>query len=88
MAIKKPPARGDLVKVTWRDVYEDATVNPELGKTIERVSYGLFWADELRGGHQTLVTTTTIDPDGPQQAGYCAYPRGMVLTIDIIKRHK
>lgn len=85
---RKPLSRGDLIKITWLDCTEESTGNPETGKCIERVSYGLFWAQEPRGGHETLVTTTTIDPDGPHQSGWCAYPIGMVLKTEVIKRHK
>ena len=81
-------ARGDLIKVTWVDICEDNTGNPDLAKCMERVSYGLFWAQELRGGVPSLVTTTTIDPDGPAQAGWCCYPTGVVLKIEVIKRFK
>jgi hypothetical protein len=85
---KRPLARGDLIKVTWLDATEDSVGNPDLLKCIERVSYGLFWAQEQRGGHEVLVTTTTIDPDGPHQSGGCAYPIGMILKTEVVKRAK
>ena len=85
---RKPLCRGDLIKVTWIDALEDPVGNPDSAKCLERVSYGLFWAQEARGGHETLVTTTTTDPDGPHQQGYAAYPIGMVLKTEVIKRAK
>ena len=88
MGKPKPLARGDLIKVTWLDATEDSVGNPDNLKCIERVSYGIFWERGLRGGHDTLVTTTTIDPDGPHQSGGCAYPWGMVLKTEVIKRYK
>lgn len=79
---RKPPARGDVVKVTWVDIYEDATGNPDTAKFIERVSYGLLWVYD----EEKLVTTTTIDPDDHYQQGWCCYPRGVVRNIEVIKR--
>ena len=84
---RKPLARGDLIKVTWRDCTEDAVGNPDSAKCIERVTYGLFW-NQTEGIEGTLVTTTTIDPDGPHQSGWCAYPNGMVVNVTVIKRAK
>ena len=85
---KKPPAKGDLVKVTWADIQEDPVGNPDVARPAERITYGLFWAHELRGTIDCLVTTTTIDKDGPTQQGYCCYPWGCVLDIEVVKRAK
>jgi hypothetical protein len=82
----KPPARGDLVKVTWLDILEDSVGNPDAARPAERVSYALFWAKELRGPVECLVTTTTIDKDNSSQIGYCIYPFGCILKIEVVKR--
>lgn len=81
---RKPPVQGDLIKVEWLDIYEDPTGNPEHAKYYTRASYGIFWAQDS----DKLVTTTTIDPDGPQNSGWCCYPVGTVKSIQVIKRHK
>ena len=86
--MKKPLARGDVISITWVDIYEDPVGNPDTAKPAERVSLGRFWAQEERGGVSCLITSTTIDPDGPAQQGYCVYPMGCVVKIDIIKRHR
>lgn len=85
---RKPPSRGDVVRVTWVDIQESATESPETCKPAERVSYGLYWAQEKRGPVDCLVTTTTIDKDGPHQSGYCCYPMGVVINVEVIKRIK
>jgi hypothetical protein len=84
----KPLARGDLIRVTWVDILESANENTDSAKPMERCSYGLFWAQEIRGPVECLITTTTIDKDGPQQQGYCVYPIGCVIKTEVIKRHK
>jgi hypothetical protein len=84
----KPPARGDVIKVHWQDIFEDPTGNPDAAKPSERISYGLFWAKEIRGAGECLVTTTTLDKDGASQQGYCIYPMGCVLKIEVVKRAK
>ena len=83
---KKPPARGDLLKVHWCDIYEDPTGDPSTAKPIERVSFGLFFAQEVRGPGECLITTTTLDKDGTTQSGYCIYPKGTILDIEVVKR--
>lgn len=85
---RKPLARGDLLKVYWWDIFEDPTGNPDAARPCERVSYGLFWAQEIRGPGECLVTTTTLDKDGGAQSGYCCYPMGTVLKIEVVKRAK
>ena len=85
---RKPLARGDLIKVTWADICEDNAGDPNSAKCLERVSYGLFWTQEVKNGLECLVTTTTIDPDGPHQSGWCCYPIGVVRGIQVIKRAK
>ena len=80
------PSRGDLVEVTWVDIYEDATGNPDTAKLARRITYGLFWEERLDGDVPVLVTTTTLDKDGPAQQGYCIYPRACVVSLKVIKR--
>lgn len=90
MAVAKgqPPGRGDLIEVHWVDISDDATGNPEAAKLSYRTSYGLFWDQriELDAGMEVLVTTTTLDPDGPEQQGYCIYPAACVRKITIVRR--
>jgi hypothetical protein len=83
---RKPLARGDLIKVHWCDICEDPVGNPDAARPSERVSYGLFWSQDVRGPVECLTTTTTLDKDGASQSGFCIYPLGCVLKIEIIKR--
>lgn len=85
---RKPLKRGDLIKVTWIDATDDSVGDPDTASCVERVSYGLFWSQGPRNGHEILVTTTTIDSHGTHQSGYSALPIGMVTKIEVIKRGK
>ena len=85
---RKPLVRGDLLKIHWVDIYEDPTGNPDAARPSERASFGLFWAQEIRGPVECVVTTTTLDKDGPAQSGYCIYPLGTILKIEVVKRAK
>ena len=80
------PERGDVIRVHWLDVQEDPVGSPETCVPASRVSLGLFWAHEQRGEVDCLVTTTTIDTDGPHQQGYCVYPYALIRRIEVIKR--
>lgn len=80
------PARGDVICVEWVDIYEDATGNPDAAKLAHRTSFGLFWDKRQEDGIDVLVTTTTIDKDGPSQQGYCIYPLACVRAMKVIKR--
>lgn len=82
----RDPERGDVVCVSWVDIYEDATGNPDAAKLARRTSYGLYWDRRQDDGLDVIVTTTTIDTDGPQQQGFCVYPAACVRTLKIIKR--
>ena len=86
--MRKPIARGDVIKVTWTDILEDSVSDPDKAQPAVRISYGLFWAQEVRGPCECLVTTTTLDADNSSQSGYCIYPIGNVLKIEIVKRHR
>lgn len=84
----RDPERGDVVCVSWVDIYEDATGNPDAAKLARRTSYGLYWDRRQDDGLEVIVTTTTIDTDGPQQQGFCVYPAACVRSLKIIKRAK
>ena len=81
-----PPARGDLVEVTWVDINEEPVGDPDAAKLARRTSYGLFWCERQDTGLPVLVTTTTRD-DGPaHQSGYCIYPTACVVKLTVVKR--
>lgn len=80
------PSRGDVICVEWVDIYEDATGNPEAATLARRTSFGLYWMEREDHGIPVLVTTTTIDPDGPTQQGYCIYPLSCIRKLTIIKK--
>jgi hypothetical protein len=82
----REPERGDVVCVSWVDIYEDATGNPDAAKLARRTSYGIFWDRRQEDGIPTIITTTTLDSDGPQQQGFCVYPAACVVSIKVIKR--
>jgi hypothetical protein len=79
--------KGDYIKVRWLDIYEDVTGNPDKPEVSKRASIGQFWAYQTIDGFDFLVTTTTEDAS-PEDSGYCCYPIGIVVSIDIIKRRK
>lgn len=70
----------------WVDIYEDATGNPDTAKLARRTSYGLFWGKRDDAGIPVIVTTTTLDADGPSQQGFCIYPEACVRGLKVIKR--
>jgi hypothetical protein len=80
------PIRGDLVEITWVDILEDATGDPDKSDLCQRVSIGWVWGQKQSHGMECLVTTTTRDHDGASQQGYCIYPRSCVLAMKVIKR--
>lgn len=82
----KAPERGDLVEIIWSDIYEDATGNPENAKLSRRTSYGLYWSAREDDSIPVIITTTTIDSDGPAQQGFCIYPVACVRKITVIKK--
>ena len=86
--MKKPLKRGDLIKVTWTDIVECHTGNPATALPAVRVSYGLFFAEEMRGPCLCLITNTTDDGTDYDYSGYCLYPRSNVLKIEVIRRAK
>jgi hypothetical protein len=78
--------RGDVIRVSWCDIQEDSTGDPDLAHLARRVSYGVFWARRKDQGVDVLVTTTTLDADGSQQQGSCCYPLACVLSMTVVKR--
>jgi hypothetical protein len=82
----EPPGRGDLVEVRWVDILEDGSGNPETARLARRTSFGLFWDRRQDAGIDVVVTTTTLDADGPQQAGYCIYPAACVVSMKVVRR--
>jgi hypothetical protein len=86
--MRKPLGRGDLLKIHWCDICECPTGNPDTAVPAQRISYGLFWAEELRSEIPCLITTTTDDINGHEDSGYCIYPRSNVLKIEVIRRAK
>lgn len=86
MPRKALPKRGDLIQCDWIDIVSNPTGDPATGAPIERTSYGLFWAQEERGGFDCLITTDTLDEEDHHQSGYTVYPIGAVVEITVIKR--
>jgi hypothetical protein len=82
----KPPKRGDLVRVDWLDIYENATGNPDEAKLARRSTFGLYWEKRTDEGVRVLVTTTTVDEEGHWQVGYSIYPLACVVKLAVIKR--
>lgn len=80
--------RGDLIEVTWLDIFEDSIGNPDKAEVAHRVSFGLYWAQITQHDHPILITTTTIDNKDDASSGFCAYPLGVVISLKIIKRAK
>src|SRR5260221_8060048 len=42
-AVIEPAEQGDLIQVTWLDIVENPTGNPDNAMPAVRVSFGLFW---------------------------------------------
>ena len=82
------PQRGDFVEVRWVDTSEDPVGDPNKATLSHRVSYGIYWDQRTEGDLPVLVTTTTIDKDGPDQQGYCIYPMSNVTSLLVIKRKR
>jgi hypothetical protein len=81
------PERGDLVQVSWVDIYEDPTGDPDSAKLKgPRVSYGLYWGTREDRGIPCVVTTTTLDNGDQSQQGFCIYPTAVVLSLKVVKR--
>lgn len=82
------PERGDLVQVDWVDIYEDPAGDPDDAELMRRTSFGMFWDRRDDNGVPVLVTTTTLDPNGSAQQGYCVYPTACVVAIKVVKRKR
>lgn len=78
--------RGDVVSVTWVDIYEDVTGDPAVAQLAKRVSFGLYWGTSTSYGVPCIVTTTTLDQDVRGQSGFCIYPTSCVVDLKVVKR--
>ncbi len=80
--------QGTILRVEWEDVYEDPTAPTGEVDVVTRSSFGVFWEQKVstKTGSPLLITTTTIDPDGPSNQGGVAYPLALVRAIEIIRR--
>lgn len=78
--------RGDLVEITWVDIYENPVGNPDEADVARRVSIGLFWERRSNGDGVPMVVTTTTTDDNHDQAGYCCYPEGVIVGLKILKK--
>ena len=80
--------RGDLLEITWVDITEDSTGDPNVAALSKRISFGFFWAEVDSLGIPSLITTMTRDEDVEEQAGWCIYPKCCILSIEVIKRKR
>src|SRR5512143_930595 len=80
--------RGTILRVEWEDVYEDPTASTRTGDVVTRSSFGIFWEQKTSPstGSPLLMTTTTIDSDGPENQGFTAYPLSLIRELEIIRR--
>lgn len=74
------------MEVTWVDIYEDATGNPDKAALAKRVSLGRLWGHKEDKGMHCFVTTTTVDEDDHTQSGLCIYPDCCILDVKVIKK--
>ncbi len=86
MTAKSEPQRGDLLEVSWVDIYENSAGDPNTAELARRTSFGLFWEEREDRGIPVIVTTTTIDHDADGQSGFCIYPKACVVKLAVIKR--
>lgn len=82
----RPPARGDVVRVEWVDIYEDPTGDPAHATLSHRSSCGMYYGESESHGVPVVVTTTTEDKDGDEHSGFCCYPKACVLALHVVKR--
>lgn len=80
--------QGDIIEVHWWDIMEDPTGNPNKPAMVERATIARFWNWTSQSGTDWLVTTTTLDPDGPEQQGYCVYPKGCIKSIEVPRKKR
>ncbi len=79
--------RGDEIKVHWVDVHENPVGDPDYPTIPYRKSLGIFWAYQVLRGVECLVTTTTEDEE-THDSGFCAYPLGVVVKIEVSKKKR
>ena len=79
---------GDLVEVSWLDICENPVGDPQEAALARRVSYGLFLERRKDCGVDAIVTTTTRDQFGSHQSGWCIYPVGCIVAVQVVRRAK
>jgi hypothetical protein len=86
----RKPKRGDVVEVIWADITEAPIANPDDVRPMLRKSVGVYWDRwPIMFGKKRLtvvVTTTTVDEQGHEQSGGCAYPVGCIVSLKVLKR--
>jgi hypothetical protein len=80
--------RGDLVDITWVDIFEDSVGDPDKAELARRHSVGSVWGEATSFGVECLVTTTTLDERDHAQSGFCIYPKGCVVGVKVLKRKR
>lgn len=80
------PERGDLVEVHWADICEAIGDHPDKAALAPRTSYGIFWERKVDDGIPVVVTTTTIDKDGPENAGWCCYLEACITKMIVLRK--
>lgn len=81
-------SRGDLVEVSWTDIFEDSVGNPDSAELAVRISIAYYWGVRESHGIKCLVTTTTMDGKDHSQSGYCIYPEGVVKGVKMVRRKR
>ena len=81
--------RGDVVQVTWRDIAEDPTGDPDRAALASgRNTLGFFWGDKQDAtlNIPCIVLTNTLDHDVVGQGGYSIFPVALIQSIQVIRR--
>jgi hypothetical protein len=90
--VARRPKRGDLVEIVWADITEGPTANPDEMRPMLRQTVGLWWDRKpLIFGKKRMnvvVTTTTLDEQGHDFSGGCAYPEGCIVSLKVLRRAK
>jgi hypothetical protein len=77
-----------MIEVSWVDIYEDVTGDPDKARLAKRPSLGYFWGRTVFEGIPVLVTTNTLDTELSGQQGYCCYPEACIVAVKVIKRKR
>ena len=80
--------RGTLIRVTWVDIQADSVANTNEAYLALRPTFTVFWSQKKcpKTGLACIVTTDTIDPDGPMHQGWTCIPLVVVIRIEVIRR--